>query len=97
MRRQEQGGGEVVTRPGPCGLLLGLGSQPPRLRPELGEDVLDPGKVRLRFDQLVLRPPSPAFVAPRGTTMVPAVVGVPEITPVAATMLRPFVGSVLAE
>ena len=45
-------------------LLLGLGGQPARLRAELAEDVLDAREVRLRFDQLLLGPPSAPLVAP---------------------------------
>ena len=45
-------------------LLLGLRGQPPRLRPQLGEDVLDPGEVRLGLGQLLLGPAAPPLVAP---------------------------------
>ena len=44
-------------------LLLGLGGQPARLRPELGEDVLDPGEVRLGLDQLLLGAAAATLVA----------------------------------
>ena len=44
-------------------LLLGLGGQPPRLRPELREDVLDPGEVRLGLGQLLLGLAPAALVA----------------------------------
>ena len=44
-------------------LLLGLGGQPARLRPELAEDVLDAGEVRLGLDQLLLGPAAAALVA----------------------------------
>ncbi len=46
----------------PRRLLLGELPQPPGLRPQLGEDVLDPGQVRLGLGQLLLGPPPPPLV-----------------------------------
>ena len=45
------------------GLLLRLLREAARLRPQLGEDVVDAGEIRLRFRELVLRPAAPALVA----------------------------------
>ena len=48
-------------------LLLGLGGEPARLRPELGEDVLDPGEVRLGLGELLLGlAPAPLVAADAG-------------------------------
>ena len=58
-RRRQLVGGRLARR-----LLLGLGGQPARLRPELAEDVLDPGEVRLGLDELLLGPPAASLVAP---------------------------------
>ena len=44
-------------------LLLGLRRQPARLRPQLGDDVLDPREVRLGLDELLLRAAPAALVA----------------------------------
>ena len=57
-RARELVGGGLAGR-----LLLGLGGQPPGLRPELAEDVLGPGQVRLGLDELLLGTTSPALVA----------------------------------
>ncbi len=46
------------------GLLLGLGGQPARLRPQLGEHVFDPGEVGIRFEELLLGLLLVALVAP---------------------------------
>ncbi len=64
MRREEHGRCQLVGRRLAARLLLRLGGEPARLRPQLGEDVLDPGEVRLRLLELVLRAPPSAFVAP---------------------------------
>ena len=67
MRRGEQRRGQLLAGRQPCGLLLGLGGQTPRLRPKLGEDVLDPGEVRLRLGELLLRlAPAPLVSAHAG-------------------------------
>ena len=58
-RRRQLVAGRLASR-----LLLGLGGQAPRLRPQLGEDVLDPGEVRLGLGELVLGLPPAALVAP---------------------------------
>ena len=46
--------GELVGDRRAGRLLLGLGSEPAGLRAELGEDVVDPGEVRLGLDELLL-------------------------------------------
>ena len=61
--RQQQCCRQLVARADARGLLLGLGREPPRLRSELGDDVLDPGEVRLRFGQLLLRLAATSLVA----------------------------------
>ncbi len=62
--RDEEGGGELVPRGAPGRLLLGLRREPSRLGPELREDVLDPGEVRLGLGQLLLGLSPAALVAP---------------------------------
>ena len=48
-------------------LLLRLGGEAARLRSELGEDVVDPGDVRLGLDELLLGlPPAPLVAAHAG-------------------------------
>ena len=64
MGRQQQCARQLVGRADARGLLLGLGREPPRLRSELGNDVLDPSQVRLRFGQLLLRLAASSLVAP---------------------------------
>ena len=64
MGRQQQRGRQLVARADARGLLLRLGREPPRLRSELGDDVLDPGQVRLGFGQLLLRLAAASLVAP---------------------------------
>ena len=63
VHREQQGARELVRGGLPGRLLLGLGGQPPRLRPELAEDVLRPGQVRLGLDELFLGAASPALMA----------------------------------
>ena len=63
MRRDEEGRGELVAGARARRLLLGLRGEATGLRPELGEDVLDPGQVRLRLDELLLGAPPAALVA----------------------------------
>jgi len=48
----------------PGSLLLGLGRQPPGLGPQLGQNVLDAGQVRLGFGQLVFGPGLAPLVPP---------------------------------
>ena len=55
--------GELVAGGAPRRLLLGLGGQPARLRPELGEDVLDAREVRLGLGELLLGLAPAALVA----------------------------------
>ena len=65
--REEQRGRELLAGGQPRRLLLGLGRQPPGLRPELGEDVLDPGEVRLGLGELLLGlAPAPLVAADAG-------------------------------
>lgn len=56
-RRREIGGRDAPGR-----FLLHLLSQAPRLRAQLSQDVADPGKVRLRLDQLRLSLAPPTLV-----------------------------------
>ncbi len=64
VHRREQGGGQLLGRRVARRLLLGLRGQPPGLRTQLGEDVLDPGEVRLGLGQLLLGTTAPPLVAP---------------------------------
>ena len=59
----DQGGGELLTGGEPGRLLLGQLPQPTRLRPELGQDVIDAGEVGLGLRQLFLGLAPPALVA----------------------------------
>ncbi len=52
--REDQRVGKLLAGGQSGRLLLGLGREPPGLRPELGEDVLDPGEVGLGLGELVL-------------------------------------------
>ena len=63
VRRKQHRGRQLVGRRLATRLLFRLGCEPAGLRPKLRDDVLHPGEVRLRFDQLVLRPP-PAPLVP---------------------------------
>ncbi len=54
MGRQEDGPGELVGSRLAAGLLLGLGGEASRLRPQLGDDVLDPREIGLRLRELLL-------------------------------------------
>ena len=60
---QQERRGQLLGRRFARRLLLGLGGQPPRLRPELAQDVLDAREVRLRLDELLLRPATASLVA----------------------------------
>ena len=64
VRGEDQRVGELFAGGQSGGLLLGLGREPAGLRPEFGEDVLDPGQVGLGFGELVLGLPSAPLVAP---------------------------------
>ena len=59
----DEGVGELLAGRQPGCLLLGLGGEPAGLRPQLGEDVLDPGEVRLGLGELVLGLPATPLVA----------------------------------
>ena len=54
---------ELVRGGQPVRLLLGLLREPARLRPELGEDVVDAGEIRLGLGELLLGP-APAALVP---------------------------------
>ena len=60
---EEDRRGELVPGREAGRLLLGLDRQPPDLRAELGDDVLDPREVRLGLDELLLGPSAAALVA----------------------------------
>ena len=64
VHREHQRSGQLIGGRLARRLLLGLGGESPRLRPQFAEDVLDSRKVRLRFDQLLLGSSAPALVAP---------------------------------
>ena len=63
VHREEQRADQLVGRGLARRLLLGLRREPAGLWPELAEDVLDPGEVRLRLDQLLLGAAAAALVA----------------------------------
>ena len=63
MRGGDQRCGQLLAGGEAGCLLLGQLAEPPRLRPQLGEDVLDPREVRLGLAQLILRLAAPALVA----------------------------------
>ena len=62
MHRQEEGRRQLVGGGHAGRLLLGLGGEPAGLRPELGQDVLDPGEVDLGLGQLLLGAAAPALM-----------------------------------
>ena len=64
MGRDDQRGGQLLARGEPRRLLLGELAEAARLRPELGQDVLDPGQVPLGLGQLLLGLAAPPLVAP---------------------------------
>ncbi len=60
---RDQRGGQLVTRTPATRLLFGLGRESPSLRPELAEDVVHAGEIRLGFGELLLGP-APAALMP---------------------------------
>ena len=60
----DQRGRQLLAGGEPGRLLLGQLAEAAGLRPELGEDVLDPGEVRLGLGELLLGLAAPALVAP---------------------------------
>src|SRR5439155_627351 len=63
MSREDEGLGQLFAGRQARRLLLRLGREPAGLRPELAEDVLDAGEVRLRLDELVLCLAPPPLMA----------------------------------
>ena len=63
VHRQQERAGQLVGRGLARCLLFGLRGQPARLWSKLGQDVLDPGEVRLGLDELLLRPATTTLVA----------------------------------
>ena len=64
MGRGDQRGSQLLARGEAGRLLLGELAEPAGLRPQLGEDVLDPREVALGLGQLLLGLPPPSLVAP---------------------------------
>ena len=64
VRGDDERGRQLLAGRQPRRLLLGELPQPTRLRPQLGEDVLDPGQVALGLGQLLLGLAPPPLVPP---------------------------------